>query len=132
MNQEDQYNRNSNSEHNDRNANINAVKNKVHHNVECGLTESGQVIYEVLETLEPSTELIVQFKNLNDYVLNNNNVELDKSVKENQDFPKEVIRSPFNGILQYPTNMNIFCSSHLIANMLLIDAISGIIQGMSP
>ena len=130
FNQGYQYNRNANSDDKDRNAQINVVKNKLHPNVECGLTESGQVIYEVLESLEPSTELIVQFKQLNDYVLNNNNEEFDKSVKENQDCPKEILRSPFNGILQYPTNMNIFCSSHLIANMLLIDAISGIIQGM--
>jgi hypothetical protein len=130
FNQGCQYNRNENSDYKDLNTQINAVKNKLHPNVECRLTESGQVIYEVLEPLEPSTELIVQFKHLNNYALNNNNEEFDKSIKDNEDCSQEVLGIPFDGILQYPRNMNIFCSSHLIANMLLIDAISGIIQGM--
>ena len=125
-----QYNNNDNSDHKGIDTQISVIKNKLHPNVECRLTESGQVIYEVLESLEPSTELIVQFKNRNDYVLNNNNEEFDKCIKEDRDCTKGVLGSPINGILQFPTNMDIFCSSHLIANMLLIDAISGIIQGM--
>ena len=54
----------------DNNAN-NYSNGKLKPNMLCCLTESGQVVYEVIETLEPLTELIVQFKHRNIYMNNN-------------------------------------------------------------
>ena len=110
--------------------------NKLHPNIECRLTETGQVVYEAMESLEPSTELIVQFKHPhNPYVINNNNnnnnkERFDKCVNKTHFFsPKDALGTSFGDILPFPVDMNIFCSSRAIANMLLIDTISGIIKG---
>ena len=83
-------------------------------NLHCYRNKAGQVVYEVLETLEPGTELISKFK-FQDTSCNNNDIE---------DCYKKA-SNPVNN----PTGFNILYSSQAIANMLLLDAISGIIKG---
>ena len=92
----------------------NSIEGSKNANLHCYRNKARQVVYEVLETLDPGTELISKFK-FQDTSCNNNNIE---------DCYKKA-SSPVN----YPTGFNILYSSQAIANMLLLDAISGIIKG---
>ena len=92
----------------------NSIEGSLNANLQCYRNKAGQVVYEVLETLEPGTELISKFK-LQDTSCNNNNME-------------DCYKKP-SSLVNYPTGFNILYSSQAIANMLLLDAISGIIKG---
>ena len=107
-------------------------KGKLKPNVECRLTESGQIVYEILETLDASTELVVRFRHLTSYLNynNNNNEALDQCVDKMNRDSKSAFGPSVYGMESSPIDTAIFSSSRAIANMLLYDAISGIIRGI--
>ena len=98
----------------------------MHPNLDCHRNKAGQVVYELLETVEPGTELIAQFK-IQDTFGNNNNTE--DFYKKELCF-KNSMENSFNKVVTHPLDINLLYSSQAISNMLLIDAISGIIKGM--
>ena len=110
------------------NNNINNLHEKLKPNMLCCLTESGQVVYEVIDTLEPLTELVVQFKHRNIY-MNNNNEDLDKRIPGIPHYPNEMLQSTKNDMVPFSTDITVFSPSRVVANMLLIDAIAGLIGG---
>ena len=114
-----------------------APNTKLIPNIEGRLTDSGQIVYEVLKTIEASSELVARFSHQKNCVTNNNyddqvNFESSTSNKDRQ-YPKygapieERIceRLPFS-----IADLTRLSSSRAIANMLLVDAISAIIKGM--
>ena len=97
----------------------------MHPNLDCYRNKAGQVVYELLETVEPGTELTVQFK-IQDNFKNNNNTE---DFYKKEQCIKNSLGMPFNEVVAQPMDINLLYSSQTIANMLLVDAISGIIKG---
>ena len=107
-------------------------------NIEGRLTDSGQIVYEVLKTIEASSELVARFRHQKNYVTNNNyddQVDFENyTSNKDQQYPKyygpagERIceRLPFS-----IADLTRISSSRAIANMLLVDAISAIIKGKS-
>ena len=94
-------------------------------NIDCYRNKAGQVVYEVTENLEPATELIAQFK-LHDTLGNNNN---NEDFFRNEKTFKNSIETSSTGPIPHPMDVSLLYSSQAIANMLLLDAISGIIKG---
>ena len=98
-------------------------------NILCHLTEGGQVVYEVMETLEPLTELVVQYRDSNNYI-NNNNEESNRSkFSVNANYDIDDFRTANNEIVPFSFNTRVFSPSRILANLLLIDAIAGIVRG---
>ena len=107
-------------------------------NIEGRLTDSGQIVYEVLKTIEASSELVARFKHQENCITNNNyddQVDFENyTSNKGQQYPKyydpagERIceRLPFS-----IGDLTRLSSSRAIANMLLVDAISAIIKGKS-
>ena len=94
-------------------------------NIECYRNKAGQVVYEVTENLEPATELLAQFK-LHDTLGNNNN---NEDFFRNENTFKNSMETSATGPIPHPMDVSLLYSSQAIANMLLLDAISGIIKG---
>ena len=94
-------------------------------NIDCYRNKAGQVVYEVIENLEPATELIARFK-LHDTLGNNNN---NEDFFKNKNTFNNTMETSSNGSVAYPIDVSLLYSSQAIANMLLLDAISGIIKG---
>ena len=94
-------------------------------NIDCYRNKAGQVVYEVTENLEPATELIAQFK-LHDTLGNNNN---NEDFFRNGNNFKNSMETSSTGPIPHPMDVSLLYSSQAIANMLLLDAISGIIKG---
>jgi len=115
-----------------------APNTKLIPNIEGRLTDSGQIVYEVLKTIEASSELVARFRHQENCVTNNNydaQVDFENyTSKKGQQYPKyydptgERIceRLPFS-----IGDLTRLSSSRAIANMLLVDAISAIIKGKS-
>ena len=115
-----------------------APNTKLIPNIEGRLTDSGQIVYEVLKTIEASSELVARFRHQKNCVTNNNyddQVDFENyTSNKDQQYPKyydpagERIceRLPFS-----IGDLTGLSSSRAIANMLLVDAISAIIKGKS-
>ena len=113
-----------------------APNTKLFPNIEGRLTDSGQIVYEVLKTIEASSELVARFRHQKNCVTNNNyhdQVDFENCTSnKDQQHPKyydpagERIceRLPFS-----IGDLTRISSSRAIANMLLLDAISAIIKG---